>query len=266
MKKSGVGSKAVLWVTASSVAIALAAFGAQIGGVKLPVVGAAFAQTDSGSGDGGNGGAGKQKGKDGQAGNGQGGKGQDANGTGGNGTGQGGPSADSEGKGPKAGAAGDDTRGKPAWAQEGIPEVELGRLNVARSPSKVLDRAYAEALATFNADMANFYSLSLADAVMKLSTEFDSASYIDSPLQNLSLLKDALDGSSVLTTLPGVANNNETLEAIFLGVASDKTVPISPDTVTAITTILGTPITGDAAAKLAADAEEIRIAVLAGHG
>jgi hypothetical protein len=265
MKKSGVGSKAVLWVTASSVAIALAAIGAQIGGVKFPVVGAAFAQTDSGSGDGANGGAGKKKGKDGQVGNGQGDNGQDANG-GGNGTGQGGPSADSEGKGPKAGAAGADTRGKPAWAQEGIPEVELGRLNVARSPSKVLDRAYAEALATFNGDMAGFYSLSLENAVMKLSTEFDTASYIDSPLQNLSLLKDALDGSSVLTTLPGVSNTNATLEAIFLGVASDKNVPISVDTVIAITTILGTPVTGDAAAKLAADAEEVRIAVLAGHG
>ena len=53
---------------------------------------------------------------------------------------------------------------------------------------------------------------------------------------------------------------------MFLGTASDKTVPISSDTVVAVTTILGTPITGSEAEELAEDAEEIRIAILAGHG
>jgi len=43
-------------------------------------------------------------------------------------------------------------------------------------------------------------------------------------------------------------------------------VPISVDTVIAATTILGTPITGAAAAALASDAEAIRVAILAGHG
>lgn len=59
----------------------------------------------------------------------------------------GGPSADSDGKGPRN-QPGSGTRGKPTWAQEGIPEVELGRLNVARSPSNVLDRQLAEVLKT----------------------------------------------------------------------------------------------------------------------
>jgi hypothetical protein len=43
-------------------------------------------------------------------------------------------------------------------------------------------------------------------------------------------------------------------------------VPISPDTVIAVTTILGQPLSDAEAAALAAEAEAIRIAVLAGHG
>jgi hypothetical protein len=89
---------------------------------------------------------------------------------------------------------------------------------------------------------------------------------IDSPLQNLALLKDALDGSSVLNTLPQVSNDTDTLMAMFLGTASDKNVQITADTVVAVTTILGTPVTGAAAVALATDAEKIRIAILAGHG
>ncbi len=104
--------------------------------------------------------------------------------------------------------------------------------------------------------------LALQDA---LSNEWDELSLIDSPLQNLALMKDALDGTSALTSM-GVSTDNDTLLAIFLGVASDKTVPISADTVVAVTTILGTAVTGDAATALAAEAEAIRIAVLAGHG
>ncbi|MFN3991864.1 MAG: hypothetical protein ACK4IU_03035 [Tabrizicola flagellatus] len=77
------------------------------------------------------------------------------------GQGQGGPGDDSEGKVPKAGAAGN-AGGKPVWAQEGIPEVELGRLNVARSPDKVLDQALEEAVASLTPEMIAYYELSLA--------------------------------------------------------------------------------------------------------
>jgi hypothetical protein len=184
------------------------------------------------------------------------------------GQGQGGPGEDSEGQGPRAGQGGpsEDSGGKPVWAQEGIPEVELGRLSVARSPDQVLDRAFNEALASFTGDMVDFYSLSLDEMIEKLSLEWDTITIIDSPLQNLALMKDALDGSSQLVEDGIVTNDNDTLLALFLGVASDKTVPISSGTVIAITTILGDPIIGDDAAALAADAEAIRIAVLAGHG
>ncbi len=208
----------------------------------------------------------------------QGGQGQGSQGAqagqdkqGGQGTGQGGPDPDSDAKGPQAGGPADtgSSGGKPVWAQEGIPEVELGRLSVARSPDQVLDRAYNEALATMTPEMIEFYNIAGEDGMVALldalSNDWDELSLIDSPLQNLALMEDALDGTSALTSM-GVSTDNDTLLAIFLGVASDKTVPISADTVVAVTTILGTAVTGDAATALAAEAEAIRIAVLAGHG
>ena len=219
--------------------------------------GAAFAEDSGGQATG--------KGKQGGQGKGsqaaQSGQGTNA----GKGEGQGGPSVDSDGKGPQAGSPAGSSGGKPVWSKEGIPEVELGRLNVARSPDRVLQRSYDEALATVSPEMVSFYNLSLAQMVDQLSLNFDAVKYIDSPLQNLALLKDTLDGTSALSTM-GVTSDAETLKAVFLGVASDKTVPISAATVTAVTTILGTPVTGAEAERLAADAEAIRIAVLAGHG
>lgn len=238
----------------SALALAAVLNGPQIFSTGAP--GAAFA---AGSGDAsGN-----------QGGQGQGSKGsQSGQGNqGGQGSGQGGPGEDSDSKGPQAGGPGDSGSGggKPAWAQEGIPEIELGRLNVARSPDQVLQRAFDEALANLSPEMVDFYSLSLDDMILELSTNWDNVTLIDSPLQNLALFQDALDGTSVLTTV-GVTNTTDTLLATFLGVASDKAVPISPDTVIAVSTILGTPLSAAEAAALAADAEAIRIAVLAGHG
>lgn len=185
---------------------------------------------------------------------------------GGQGQGQGEPDPDSEGRGPRYGQGTGEIGGKPVWAQEGIPEIELGRLNVARSPDHVLDRAFEEALSNFSAEMAEFYNLPLEQAIIELSLNFDDLTFIDSPLQNLSLLKDALDGSSILNTLPQVSNSNDTLLAMFLGTASDKTVDITPDTAYAVSLILGYELTPDQATELATDAEAIRIAILAGHG
>lgn len=142
----------------------------------------------------------------------------------------------------------------------------MGRLNVVRSPDQVLNRAYQEALASLTPEMAEFYSMTLDEMVLELSTNFGNLSYIDSPLQNLALFRDALTGTSVLTSTGEITNSTGTLMAAFFGVASDMTIPISADTVEAVTTILGSPITGAAAGALAADAEAVRIAVLAGHG
>ena len=61
----------------------------------------------------------------------------------------------------------------------------------------------------------------------------------------------------------------EKLLAVFLGVASDKNVPISEETVVAVTTILSKDLDSMISydpATVAVDAEAVRIAVLAGHG
>jgi hypothetical protein len=178
-----------------------------------------------------------------------------------------GPQSDSDSdespRGRRGGAAG--SGGKPVWAQEGIPEVELGRLNVARSPDHVLDRAYAEALSSFGPEVAAFYSLDLATMERELSTNWDNVQFIDSPLQNLALMRDALDGESVLRDV-GIATDNGTLLAVFLGTASDKAVPVTTETALAVSAILDQPLSAAAAAALAEDAERIRQAILAGHG
>lgn len=205
----------------------------------------------------------------------QGGQGQGSQGSqsgqdnsGGRGAGQGGPGDDSDGKGGQAGGPSSDGSGggKPSWAAEGIPEVELGRLSVARSPDQVLDRSLAEAIATFYLMTPGFYEMDLQEMLAILENDWDTITIYDSPLQNLALFKDVLeDGVSDL----GVVNDPETLLSLFLGVASDKTVPISEDTVTAMLVILSdglpTVINVDVA-SVAADAEAIREAVLLGHG
>ncbi len=192
---------------------------------------------------------------DGQGGQGQGGQGQGGQ----NGTGEG------DGTGQQGGGSAADGGGKPVWAQEGIPEVELGRLSVARSPDKVLDQALAEAIATLTPEMVDYYNMTLEEVVQELDLNFDEVAFIDSPLQNLALLNDLLADGTALADA-GVTWDDSLLAAMLLGAASDKTIEISTETVIAVTTILGTPITGDEAAALADEAEAIRIAILAGHG
>ncbi len=113
--------------------------------------------------------------------------------------------------------------------------------------------------------MVDFYDMNLDTMIEELSLNFDNLEFIDSPLQNLSLLTDAMDGTSALAAA-GVTNDVDTLMAVFLGVASDKTVPVSTETVIALSTILDHPMTSSDAAALAVEAEAVRIAVLAGHG
>ncbi|WP_170971820.1 hypothetical protein [Rhodobacter sp. SY28-1] len=216
---------------------------------------AVFAQDEEGGGKGSQGDGGQGNKGDGQ-------KGQD---NAGQGEGHGGPGEDSDGKGPQAGGPTDTGGGKPVWAQEGIPEVELGRLSVARSPDQVLDRALAEAIASLTPEMIEYYNMSLDEVIAELSLNFDNVAFIDSPLQNLALLGDLLEGGTALSDA-GVTTSDTLLAAMLLGAASDKTISISVDTVIAVTTILGTPVTGTAAAELANLAEAIRVAILAGHG
>jgi len=182
--------------------------------------------------------------------NGEEGQGQGQQGQGGGGSGQQGSGGES---------------GRPVWAQEGIPEVELGRLNVARSPDHVLDRAYAEAVGSMTPEVLTFYSRDLEEMITELSLNWEQVDFIDSPLQNLALLREALGSESKLTT-EKVNLSNDTLMAVFLGTASDKNIPITTNTVLALTAILERPMSKEDAEALATNAERIRAAILAGHG
>ena len=256
----------------SVIAVAAVLGGAVIYLTPDSYYGVAFAEShdggESGQGGGGGGHDGGGGGHDGGEGGHDGGEGGHDGGEGGHdGGGQGGHDGGEEGGGGEGGHDGGEEGGnRPVWAGEGIPEVELGRLNVARSPDHVLARAFLEAQASFTSEMAEFYNLSLEAAIEKLKLEFDTTSFIDSPLQNLALFKDALDGSSILNALDEVTNSNDTLLAMFLGAASDKSIPVSKETALAVSIILGLELSEAEAEELAANAEKIRLAIAEGHG
>ncbi len=217
------------------------------------------------------------------AGKGHQGQGGATNETGGSGSGQGGPGVNSDAKGPRY-MGGDSSQrgsaargGKPTWGQDGLVNPatgttsELGRLNVSRAPSGVFDRQLAEAFVSIAADptILDFYKLTVNQ--IKL-LNLDDVVRLDSPLANLALLKDYLaDGKievkdaagTVLYTLD--STNAPALEAILLGSASDKTLPITQDTVYAIYKIITkTEPTADLAA-IAAAAEAVRVEILYDH-
>ena len=179
--------------------------------------------------------------------------------------GQGGDGRGGQGGGGQGGGSDNSSGGRPVWAQEGLPQVELGRLNVGRSPDRVIDRAFDEALSGFTEDVAEFYRLNLEQMEDALSTRWGEVNLIDSPLQNLALFRDALDGTSILRDA-GINTDTDTLLAAFLGTASDKSIPITQATVQAVSILMGRPMNPTEAATLATKAERIRKAILAGHG
>ncbi len=106
--------------------------------------------------------------------------------------------------------------------------VDLGRLSVSRSPTKVLQHALDEALA----------KLTAPDAVIGLDTSgrltVDGVA-IDSPLDNLAMYETYMKTG----TLPGVTLPDGFNPAALLAAAADKTGAISVDTVVYMNTILG---------------------------
>jgi hypothetical protein len=269
MRKTSITAKTVL-ATASVLALGTAAmFHTGHNAPGFPS-GAAFAQAhDDGSGhEGGpHGPGGPGSGHDGEGGHDGGpGGGHDGGGHdgGSGGQGPGGPGG-SAGAGSGSGHGASGRGGRPPWAAEGIPNVELGRLNVSRSPVQVLDRAFVEALASITPEMVDFYNQDLSEIIADLSLNWGSVSFIDSPVQNLALLRDALAGGSALAGL-GVTTDTFTLMAVYLGTAADKNIPITTETALAVSIILGNALSPAEAAELAAAAEQVRIAILAGHG
>ena len=157
---------------------------------------------------------------------------------------------------------------KPSWAQEGIPVVELGRLSVMRSPDQVLDRALAEVVSTFNPDLIPLYEMNARAFAEYVLAHWNDEGFaiIDSPLQNLALLEQLWTEGD--TTLPGVdpASNLE-LAAILIGTASDKTLPVSYDTVLALAVIVGADGLSQADIQyIATAAEVVRVNVATAHG
>ena len=210
---------------------------------------------------------------------------------GGSGQGQGGPSSDSDAKGPKYGGEGSKPAagtqgGKPVWAQEGIPsDLELGRLSVVRAPAHVIDQSLATALAELKpafydavVAIANTPSLSTEQKLTALQTlikdNFESTTLvrIDSPLENLGLYKDLLTDAKIVAsaaTYDTSSNLNAELllAAVFVGSASDKTIPVSTATVDAINKILQLTLpSGITSEQLGIAAEAVRQAIAEAHG
>lgn len=139
----------------------------------------------------------------------------------------------------------------PEYADKVI-EVEFGRLNVARSPSKVIEHSLVEALSKLDGGVLG--DTVTLDAAGRLVVD---GSAIDSPLENLALYKALLtapvtDGVvtvSVSTTVEGAgkvtytftlpASERLDLAASMLAAASDKTGDLNVDEIVNISKFLG---------------------------
>jgi hypothetical protein len=107
-------------------------------------------------------------------------------------------------------------------------EVDLGRLSVGRSPTKVLQHSLDEALAKLTATGA----VITLDAAGRLVV---NGTAIDSPLENLALYDAYMSSGSIAgVTLPTGFN-----PASLLAAAADKTGTINVDTVVYMNSILG---------------------------
>jgi hypothetical protein len=139
--------------------------------------------------------------------------------------------------------------------EEGAPidpslaiEVEMGRLNVGRSPKSVLDNRAAEVIALLNSATAI-----TTDAAGRLvvTTADGTTKTIDAPLENLALYVALMTEGTIpgVTDLPGTdfdylvdgtltAQDLETAKS-FLAAASDKFETLTPDAVAYLNAILG---------------------------
>jgi len=146
-----------------------------------------------------------------------------------------------------------------------VVPVEFSRLSVSRSPSKVIDKSYDEAIAALNAATAI-----TTDASGRLVTTIDGvAKTIDSPLENLALYEALLNNGYLPGFVPkeGVSldnlsflvdktvTNSDMLQAAsFLAAASDKAGSINDDMVVYTDSILG--IVGATTPLVGADGKE----------
>lgn len=117
-------------------------------------------------------------------------------------------------------------------------EVDLGRLSVGRSPTKVLEKSLADALTTLTTGTIG------VDETGRLTVTVDGVTTtVDSPLSNLALYDAIMSGTIVLGVPYVVGDTTITLPtslsaAALLAAASDKTGTITVDTVVYMNSIL----------------------------
>ena len=129
-----------------------------------------------------------------------------------------------------------------------VQAVEFGRLNIARSPSKVLDHALTEVLSKLDGGVVG--DTITLDPAGRLVT-VDGAT-IDSPLENLAIYEALLTATSVGGTITLSVNDGDStytltlptdlrldLAASALAAASDKTGELTIDEIVGISTFLG---------------------------
>ena len=124
-----------------------------------------------------------------------------------------------------------------------VQEVAFGRLNLVRSPSRVLDKAYTEAMATLTASEA---AITTDPAGRLVATIGGIAAAIDSPLENVALYRYLIDHGNTLDTTgwPGGSAAYATwnwldVAAALFAAGADKTGLIDIDEVVYINDFLG---------------------------
>lgn len=133
----------------------------------------------------------------------------------------------------------------PTEYEDQVQEVELGRLNVGRSPSSVLDRRTSEVIANLNAAEEIYL-----DPAGRLVFVIDGvAKTVDSPLENLalyvSLISDgSIEGVSFSGDLAHLSDGKLTeadyqSAASLLAAAADKSGTITIDMIAYYAAILG---------------------------
>jgi len=141
-----------------------------------------------------------------------------------------------------------DAEGNLMNSELAIP-VELGRLNVGRSPSSVLSRQYAEVLKNIN--LADSVTVDASGRLLLTKDSVESA--IDSPLANLALYVQLMntgtitgvsDASKFATSISYLVDGTKTSSdmlsaASFLAAAADKAGTLTIDKVVNMNLILG---------------------------
>ena len=142
----------------------------------------------------------------------------------------------------------------------------MGRLNVIRSPDKVLDSAYEEIASNFSASMEELYDSTATDFAADVTLEWDEIDFaiIDSPLQNLAVLEKLwTTGSTGLGIYP---EDDNQVAGMLIGVAADKEVAVTADTVVALAIIIGATLTAADINEITAAAQAVQTAVVLAHG